>query len=339
MNKRIKAALGVEELPLRLAPAVTAAWAANALTVDSDGNAEHIQLTTYAILNPPGTALQVKDKTGGGAGVVVTITNSPDDPTYVRTSNLTSIAVNGNAGNDILDLRLLDGYSGTVSVNGGGNDDLINASPYSDSVRGEAGTDSIAGLDGHDTLRGDDEGSLELTNDNLDGGYGNDCLFGENGHDSLIGFDGTDTLSGGYGSDTLSGQDNNDELFGGNGWDCILGGAGHDILNGENGNDKLFGEDGFDTVQGGLGNDLLDGGSALDRCYGDDGNDTLRHTDNDSADSLFGGGGADRFEAANAHPTYIDCGPGDGAGDVVYCDAFTTDTVVNAEGGDTIFVS
>ena len=89
----------------------------------------------------------------------------------------------------------------------------------------------------------------------------------------------------------------------------IKAGEGHDFINltssqfnfndvlieGESGHDILWSHTGNDTLQGGVGNDSLHGGSGIDRLEGNDGADTLNGGDNDSADILIGGLGADRF--------------------------------------------
>lgn len=55
--------------------------------------------------------------------------------------------------------------------------------------------------------------------------------------------------------------------------EALLGGDGHDRLDGGRGHDKLFGGAGNDRLHGGDGHDRLDGGTGADRMWGGRGND------------------------------------------------------------------
>lgn len=155
-----------------------------------------------------------------GAGDTITLTctdgnvkvNGADPSTGVAAgSSLTSITVNGGAGDDTIDASQLRCGNAVLTVNGG------------------AGNDTITGTNKSDTL---------------DGGDGNDTISGGNGKDVISGDAGDDTLNGGNSKDTLNGGDDNDTLNGGNGNDTLNGDAGDDVLNGGNGNDKLNGGEG-----------------------------------------------------------------------------------------------
>ena len=90
-------------------------------------------------------------------------------------------------------------WTGRLTVNGAGGDDVLIGGSGDDVLNGGAGNDLLNGKFGHDTLNGD-EG-----NDTLKGGNGRDSLSGGAGNDSLEGNAGRDTLSGGAGDDTLDG--------------------------------------------------------------------------------------------------------------------------------------
>jgi Ca2+-binding RTX toxin-like protein len=88
----------------------------------------------------------------------------------------------------------------------------------------------------------------------------------------------------------LKGNSRSETLRGGEGDDRLDGGRGHDKLYGGSGNDKLSGGDGSDRLDGGIGNDKLYGGSGNDKLSGGDGNDRLD-----------GGIGNDKLEGGRGH--------------------------------------
>jgi len=98
---------------------------------------------------------------------------------------------------------------------------------------------------------------------------------------------------GGRGHDRLWGQDGNDKLYGGSGNDRLWGQDNHDRLDGGAGHDRLYGGAGDDRLYGRSGNDRLEGGSGKDRLWGQDGHDTLKGMAGD--DHLDGGKGKDRL--------------------------------------------
>lgn len=100
----------------------------------------------------------------------------------------------------------------------------IMASPYGDTVYGNADANY------------------------LNGGGGDDYLAGFGGNDQLKGAGGDDVLYGGVGRDVLIGGANNDLLFGDEDDDEIFGGAGDDVIQGGHGADDLYGEAGIDTL-------------------------------------------------------------------------------------------
>jgi Ca2+-binding RTX toxin-like protein len=137
-------------------------------------------------------------------------------------------SLTGGAGKNHLNASL---FSGDVTLNGGGDNDLI---------RGGSG------------------------NDVLYGGTGNDRIYGGPGDDNINGQDGNDQLWGEAGEDTMRGGNNNDWLWGGDDNDWINGEAGDDILQGGTGDDTMFGGDNNDRLFGDAGNDILNGGTGVD---------------------------------------------------------------------------
>ncbi len=137
---------------------------------------------------------------------------------------------------------------GSVTLVGGGGNDLLQGSDAADLLSGGAGNDILQGNSGNDTLTGD------AGNDSFDGGADNDRIV-EIGNVNL-------TLSAagllGLGTDTFV-EDSIEEA-------SLTGGAGNNALavNGFTGAVTLSGGAGSDTLTGGLGDDSLDGGAGTD---------------------------------------------------------------------------
>jgi len=160
------------------------------------------------------------------------------------------LTIDGSSSADLVTLGDLTGYSGTITFNAGGGDDLFDASTASGNLRmfGGAGNDTFLGGSGNDTL------VAGSGSDSAIGGAGDDSLIGSSGNDQLSGGAGNDFLNGNAGADTISGDDGNDR---------ILGGAGPDVLDGKSGNDYVNGQGGSgDVVAGGGGVDTLRGGAS-----------------------------------------------------------------------------
>jgi Ca2+-binding RTX toxin-like protein len=252
--------------------------------------------------------------------------------------------LDGVAGNDTV-----RGRSGDDSLEGGDGDDVLYGDDGNDSIHGEAGNDSVYGGTGNDVLYGDDgddylrgdSGNDYVSgqngadrvygndgDDTLYGGNDNDNVYGGNGRDTAYGGAGNDYLYGNANDDVLSGEAGDDRLYGGDGDDRLSGNAGADRLYGDANNDVLLGGDGSDTMDGGngndtlngeAGNDTLSGGSGDDRLQGGAGGDTLRGGEgrdglfggaDDTADTLRGDAGDDRFLYRD-HDTLSDRGDSD----------------------------
>ena len=189
-----------------------------------------------------------------------------------------SVTLNGDGGTDTIDASL---FTLPATINGGDDDDTLSGGAGNDSVDGGAGTDLLvqagdtdftlsttqlaSALTGTDSLTAIDRARLT--------GGGSD-----NTIDASV-FDGSTTLTGGNGNDTLTGSAFADVLTGSGGNDVLIAGDGNDILNGGSGKDELLGGAGNDIVQGQGGTgDTLDGGDGDDTLNGGSGNDVIRET-------------------------------------------------------------
>jgi Ca2+-binding RTX toxin-like protein len=260
-----------------------------------------------------------------------------------------AIVVNAAGGADTINASALarDRY-GTLTVSGGGGDDLITGGADNDTLLGDAGNDRVIGAPG---------------NDDLEGGAGNDQLVWNNG-------DGTDTSKGDAGNDevevngaatvgdvftiapadqaltpggavfrrvnlgtfaitmtaerlTVNGLGGSDSFAP----DANVGGSVAALtsvtLNGGSGADALTGGDGADLINGGEDDDRLTGGPGDDRVVGDrgadqlnggDGDDVLVWNNGDGSDTDAGDAGFDRVEVNGASADDVFTLAPDGAG-------------------------
>lgn len=196
-------------------------------------------------------------------------------PTEYYASAVSSIQVDGSAGDDRINLQGVNAFSfpsltsGAISVDGGAGNDEILGSSLGSTLGGGAGDDTIYGGLGVDVISG---------------GYGADTIFAGGGDDVVLGGAGNDELFGGSGDDDLDGQADDDTIHGDQGADLVLGGTGDDVLTGGEGSDQVEGGDGDDSLSGGLDDDVLVGGAGNDAMEGGEG-----------SDSLDGSGGDDRY--------------------------------------------
>lgn len=218
----------------------------NALWVNGDGAANTITVTAAG-----GFPLVT-----WGAVVIYPIPatpGAPPPPAPVPIGQITTITVDGDAGNDTIDLTAVGGWGNveSVSIVGGFGNDVISGSQYGDIIIGDNPNNLFVG--GEDVIFG---------------GKGNDHISGMSAIDILFGNDGFDNLSGGSGNDTLRGGDQNDELDGGedidilwgeDGCDTLKGGLENDFLHGMYGDDILTDTDGSNTFDGGTGRDIING--------------------------------------------------------------------------------
>jgi Ca2+-binding RTX toxin-like protein len=214
--------------------------------------------------------------------------------------------------------------AGTLTIDGGGGDDIIVGGPNLDTLRGG---------DGDDRLTGGPNAGVE----SIQGGAGNDVMLWFNG-------DGDDINDGGDGADeTLFNNGTGDDVMtvdpvigspgahafnrvGGDididmtasterlnvnsfsGADSLTAaptvtipitidaGPGNDTVTGGGGADLLQGGTGVDTLNGGPGGDRIVGNPGNDTMNGNDGDDTMVWNNGDANDQMNGDAGLDKVE-------------------------------------------
>jgi Ca2+-binding RTX toxin-like protein len=161
--------------------------------------------------------------TVSGSNLLATLNGVSSSP--IALGSITSIDVEGEAGNDLITLGA--GVPG-ASVQGGPGADTITASNAgNDTLGGGKGPDYITGGSGDDLIRGG-QGA-----DSLVAGAGNDSLYSGLGNDTLQGGSGNDYLNGGAGTNVMTGGSGNNTVFYAvNGLDdqIFAGSATHDTL-------------------------------------------------------------------------------------------------------------
>jgi Ca2+-binding RTX toxin-like protein len=225
------------------------------------------------LVNSPGTyALTVTD---GSLTAATSTPFTVSQPASFATLSNGALVISGTSGDDTITLTVsgsnllatLNGVSSSpialgsitsIDVEGEAGNDLITlgAGVPGASVQGGPGDDSIVGGAGADTLGG---------------GTGNDTILGDAGNDSIRGGAGDDTLGGGQGDDSILGSLGNDTITGGAGNDILIGGAGSNVVHGGLGDDTIFAINGAaDTLYGGAGNDTAHIDQGLDQIPNND---------------------------------------------------------------------
>ncbi|MCE8539371.1 hypothetical protein KBY27_18095 [Ruegeria pomeroyi] len=268
------------------------------------------------------------------------------------TANLTTgVGTRGNANGDIYisienllgsdHADLLTGSSGNNLIEGGRGSDSLRGSAGDDTLEGGISGDEVHGGSGIDTAsfstagsgvtanlttgvgtRGNANGDIYISIENLLGSDHADLLTGSSGNNLIEGGRGSDSLRGSAGDDTLEGGISGDEVHGGSGIDTAsFSTAGSGVTAnlttgvGTRGNatgdtyisiENLLGSDHADLLTGSSGNNLIDGGRGNDTLRGSAGDDLLRGGLGD--DILNGGSGADefRFDTALNASTNVD---------------------------------
>ena len=221
-------------------------------------NIEEIIVSTLRVTSPGGAA------GGNVSGDSISVVGD-----FNQTSlNFNTITIDGNAGNDTVDISALESAHRIVFTSNGGEDTIIGDLRPQDIVNMAAAEPAALTTD----LPADDM-QLRGTagSDDLASGDGKDRIWGAAGHDRVSGMGGDDRISGSAGHDRLSGMDGDDRLRGGSG------------------NDYLDGGDGDDRLDGGANDDYLDGGAGADRLRGGSGNDTFAFGDGDEVEDFVSG--------------------------------------------------
>ncbi|SPF79829.1 M10 family metallopeptidase C-terminal domain-containing protein [Pseudoprimorskyibacter insulae] len=249
----------------------------------------------------------------GGAGRDTLLGGAGDDRIMRGTGALTTKAIDGGDGTDMLDLSDLTFTNLTVDLDAqtlttGPNSfgfSLIEKFFSIEAVEGTANDDSLMAAVNGSRLSGGDG------NDTLIGRDGNDTIYGGLGNDMILGVDGVDQLFGGGGDDTLS-------IGGGGIGEAINGGGGIDLatfsqsfsahkinlssqsmhrvgavggvpitfeigtieqvenVTGSLGNDTITGDEQSNVLNGALGDDILNGKAGNDTLIGGLGSDTAQ---------------------------------------------------------------
>ena len=290
---------------------------------DGDGIADDIDTGVDTFDTGTGTGGQIIDRagndvqivrSGGGDGVVVTVTGTGSERTEIRICGALTVRLLPGTTVELSCGSLLavvtagsppviveyPGGAVTVTVPGGTaafTDQLPDGRVV---VEHRSGTGAVLlSFDGVQTIvspggppaqglscaSGPPVGAILGTAraDRISGTQGDDVIFalgGEDvieaggGNDIVCSGAGADRVEGGPGDDTLNGEAGADRIEGGIGRDILIGGDGPDTLDGGLGDDTLAGGAGADVLRGGPGEDRLDGGAGADVTEGGAGNDT-----------------------------------------------------------------
>lgn len=336
-------------------------------------NIEEIRVNAQQVSSPGGTPPGGSTTANGDTIQVIGNFNAP-----FTSLNFNTITIDGNAGDDTIDISGLVSDHRIVFRSNGGNDTLIGTLRPQDVIELPEGSDvsdyTSSTANGVTTLT-NGENSISYTADGegpeivvggvddgeeepppaagdpgvgtpdadvLTGTGSDDYLIGFNGDDVMVGVGGADVLIGGGGHDFVNGGAGSDVAFGDAGDDTFLGGADDDMLYGGDGDDRIFGDDGNDLVDAGLGNDVVSGGGGNDRFLASagDGNDTY------FGDNMAGGVGIDTIDySAISAATQIDLGSGlGGVGSASSSQSgtdmlFGVENAVTGSGADTIVAS
>jgi Ca2+-binding RTX toxin-like protein len=230
---------------------------------------------------------------------------------------LNTITIDGNVGDDTIDISSLDSAHRIVFRSNGGNDTIVGALRPQDVIQlldGETVDDYVKTVtNGVTTLTNgnhsisyvasgegpqiggdvDDEMMPPYVGTAQTGTPLADVLMGTEGDDNIIAFAGDDVAMGNGGADAISAGEGGDFISGGAGRDVIFAGAGDDQVLAGADNDIVYGDAGADRIFGDQGNDLITAGAGDDTVFGGAGDDLIVAEVGDGNDVYFGdeGGG------------------------------------------------
>jgi len=267
--------------------------------------------------------------TTGGAGPGDTFNVIGD---FSGTSlRLNTITIDGDGGDDTIDISALTSAHRIVFKSNGGNDTIIGALQAEDVIELPEGADLstydlVEHPDGTKTISNgthsvtfsgvvppqfqtdepgddDEEDDNETPSDDDEttssagalktGTPGADVLIGTTDDDNIVAFAGDDVAMGNGGADGISAGEGADFVSGGSGRDVIFAGAGDDQVLAGADNDIVYGDAGADRIFGDQGNDLINAGAGDDTVFGGAGDDLIVAEVGDGNDVYFGdeGGG------------------------------------------------
>jgi Ca2+-binding RTX toxin-like protein len=250
---------------------------------------------------------QTSDPSNGGAG------GTPGDTVQIfgdfsETSlALNTITIDGNAGDDTIDISSLNSAHRIVFRSNGGNDTIIGNLRPEDVIELPEGTT----LD--DYTSSTTNGVTTLTNGTHTITYtatgaapqitDEETAPPEEEEETppptptpttagIVGTAGADPLFGTSAGEGILGLGGADVIFARGGDDDVLAGAGADMVYGDAGADRILAEGGDDFVNGGAGNDTVFGGGGSDLIVAEagDGDDTYY------GDDMTGGAGSDTLD-------------------------------------------
>jgi Ca2+-binding RTX toxin-like protein len=242
-------------------------------------------------------------------------------PTSLR---LNTITIEGDEGDDTIDISALTSAHRIVFRSNGGNDTIIGALQAEDVIELPADADPatyhlVENQDGTKTISNgthsvtfsgvvppqfqaeepdEDEEENETPHDDCDGEETPTTGGDEETPVTGLVRTGTpqaDTLVGTEGDDTIVALAGDDIAIGNAGADAISAGEGADLVTGGGGRDVIFAGSGDDHVFAGADADIVYGDDGADRIFGDQGNDLINAGFGD--DTVFGGAGDDLIVA------------------------------------------
>ncbi|UXN63301.1 hypothetical protein N8E89_11730 [Phyllobacterium sp. A18/5-2] len=249
---------------------------------------------------------------------------------------LNTITIDGNAGDDTIDISALSSAHRIVFKSNGGNDTILGTLRPEDVIElpdGKTAADYTTTTEnGVTTMTSGDHSITFTAPDGLPGigenedppveeeddddtpppapGTGSstgapvvgtanaDVLLGTANGETIVALGGNDVAMGGGGADVMRGDDGDDFLSADSGNDMVFGGAGNDDVLGGDGNDMLYGDAGADRIFGDGGNDLINSGAGNDTAQGGEGNDTFVTDAGDGDDTYYGDAGGDTLDMA-----------------------------------------
>jgi Ca2+-binding RTX toxin-like protein len=237
--------------------------------------------------------------------------------------NFNTITIDGNAGDDTIDITGLSSEHRIVFRANGGNDTIIGQLRPQDVIElGAAlagfettvsdgnvtisnGTDSVTYTpqDGGPQIVGSEDDAGETpalptpaTGAPIAGTASADVLLGTVSGETIVALAGNDTVVGADGADVIRADEGNDFITAGAGNDMVFGGDGDDDMLGGDGNDMLYGDAGSDRVFADAGNDMIQTGGGNDYAYGGAGDDLFVAAKDDGDDVYNGDAGSDTLD-------------------------------------------
>jgi Ca2+-binding RTX toxin-like protein len=285
-------------------------------------NIEEIRVNTLQVTSPGGVP---PGGTGGNTGDTIQVIGNFNAP--FTSLNFSTITIDGNAGDDTIDISSLDSAHRIVFRSNGGHDtivgtlrpqdviELLDGATVDDYVQtvangvttltnGDHSISYVATGDGpqigsndddedDDDCGGDDDDTDTTGTSPVIGGQRTgtpvaDVLTGNAGDDNIVAFAGDDIATGNAGADVISAGEGADFVSGGDGRDVIFAGAGDDQVFGGGQADVIYGDAGADRIFGDGGNDLINAGAGDDAVFGGAGDDLIVAEVGDGSDVYFG---------------------------------------------------